>query len=143
MAPNQSKGGLLEIEQTLSSSSTSALSNLPSSTTVLSNSSSSVSSGSYSTSAAVGNQTPQSKSLQPEKSRVYVPSNFFRRLGPTPTPGNSYYHCATCQKKLSAGDTSRANLRKHIEVSTYRANKINSVAYTKFQLSQNIFPFQR
>jgi len=53
--------------------------------------------------------------------RVAVPAEYFVYVGEAEKDGNSLYRCLKCPtgiagKKISAHDTSRLNLKKHIQV---------------------------
>jgi hypothetical protein len=54
--------------------------------------------------------------------RIQIPEKYFIYTGSSETAGNSLYKCLNCpfgftkKKPLSCSDSSRQNLKKHIEV---------------------------
>ena len=55
--------------------------------------------------------------------RIPVPDRFFTFIRPAEKGHNSLYRCLKCppgfnKKELSCSDTSRLNLKKHVEVGT-------------------------
>jgi hypothetical protein len=58
-----------------------------------------------------------------DSDRVAVPQDFFVYIGPASKPGSSLYRCLKCpegfsNKPLSCNNSSRYNLKKHVEVRT-------------------------
>jgi hypothetical protein len=61
--------------------------------------------------------------------RVAVPLEFFVYIGPASKPGSSLYRCLKCpdgfsNKPLSCNNSSRYNLKKHVEVRTSTTNTV-------------------